>query len=91
VDRLPELLGGFDPRYPEVLQGTGTAGLVELEYVVAASGLVEAGTIRVRTSPHIAFSRSAREALRNARFKPALVAGRPVPVLVRQRIHFLSR
>jgi TonB family protein len=91
VDRLPELLGGIDPHYPVVLQGSGLSGVVELEYVIATSGLVEAGTMRVRSSPHVAFSRSAGEALRRARFKPALVAGRPVPVLVRQRIHFLNR
>jgi len=91
VDRLPELVNGLNPGYPEVLQGSSLSGVVELEYVISAAGKVEASTVQIRTSTHVAFSRSARDALRDARFTPALVRGRPVPVLVRQRIRFRSR
>jgi TonB family protein len=90
LDRLLEL-HGVNPRYPEVLRRSRLDGIVELEYVISAGGLVEAGTIQVRSSPHVAFSKSARDAVRNARFKPALRGERPVAVLVRQRIHFLNQ
>jgi protein TonB len=91
VDRSPELAGEVRPRYPEVLQGSGLNGLVELEYVISSNGRVDRATMQVRTSPHRAFSRAAIDALADARFRPALRHGVPVPVRVRQSIRFLSR
>jgi protein TonB len=91
VERLPELVNEVRLRYPEALLGSGLSGAVELEYVILSSGRIDAGSMRVRASLHPAFSAAAKEALLRARFIPALRAGRPVAVLVRQSIRFLNR
>ncbi len=88
---LPELAEDLRPRYPEMLRQAGVSGEVELEYVVLESGRVDSASVRVLASTHPAFSEAAREALQRARFKPAHRGSRPVPVTVRQTIHFVSR
>ena len=91
VDRPPDLVHAIHPQYPEALRGSGAGGAVELEYVIGASGRVEPSSFRIRASPHPAFSRSAVDALRGARFRPALRRGRPVAVRVWQTIRFVHR
>jgi TonB family protein len=91
VDRLPELAEDVQPRYPEVLRGSGLSGVVELEYVISSSGRIDRTTMQVRASPHLAFSRAAVDALLAAHFRPALRNGHPVPVRVRQSIKFVIR
>jgi periplasmic protein TonB len=86
---IPETL--TEPRYPEALSRTGMSGVVDLEYEVRADGRVNPGSIRVISSTHPAFASSACEAIRAARFKPALRLGRAVAVVVRQRIKFQNR
>jgi periplasmic protein TonB len=91
VDRLPELTGEVLPRYPSSLQRSGLSGVVELEYVISAAGRVDSTTVRALISSHPEFVRSAIDALLQARFKPALRAGRPVPVRVQQKFRFVVR
>jgi protein TonB len=88
---LPELAEDLRPRYPEMLRQAGVSGEVELEYVVLESGRVDSASVRVLASTHPAFSEAAREALQRARFKPAHRGAGPVPVTVRQTLHFVSR
>jgi TonB family protein len=90
VDVLPVLERDLHPRYPEPLRLARVSGEVELEYVIQASGHVDPQTIVVLSSSHPAFAGSARQAVLEARFKPARRAGVPVAVKVRQRIRFQS-
>lgn len=90
VEQPPELARDLYPRYPEALRRSGVSGEVQLEYVIQSSGRVDRESIRVLASAHPSFSEAAIEAVRGARFKPALRAGRPVAVRVRQTIKFLN-
>ena len=88
VDQLPELQEELHPRFPESLRRAGVRGWVEVEYVVNQHGQVDRRSLRVLASSHPAFLLSALEAIRGARFRPALRGGHPVAVLVRQTIRF---
>jgi TonB family protein len=90
-DTPPILEGVLDPRYPEALSRAGLSGVVDLEYEVKADGRVNSASIRVISSTHPAFTSSACEAIRTARFRPARLLGRAVAVMVRQRISFQNR
>lgn len=91
VDRPPELIHEIHPAYPEDLRESGLSGAVELEYVIRADGRTDASSFRTRASPHPAFTKAAMDALRGARFRPALRGGRAVAVLVRQTIRFVHQ
>jgi TonB family protein len=88
LDELPALLNDLRPRYPEQLRAATVNGEVVVEYVIDRNGRVMANSIRTIRSDHPAFTRSVREALLTARFRPGSRGGRSVPVLVRQRIRF---
>jgi TonB family protein len=88
LDELPTLLSDLRPRYPEQLRAATFSGEVVVEYVIDGNGRVAANSIRTLRSDHPAFTRSVREALLNARFRPGRRGGRSVAVLVRQRIRF---
>jgi TonB family protein len=88
LDELPALLNDLRPRYPEELRAATVNGEVVIEYVIDRNGRVLANSIRTIRSDHPAFTRSVREALLTARFRPGKRGGRSVPVLVRQRIRF---
>ena len=76
------------PVYPPELSARGTEGAVEAEYVVDAEGRVDTTSIRVMRSDHPRFTESVREALAEARFRPAKRAGKSVRQLVLQRFRF---
>jgi TonB family protein len=88
LDELPALLNDLSPRYPEELRAATVNGEVVVEYVIDRNGRVLANSIRTIRSDHPGFTRSVREALLTARFRPGKRGGRSVPVLVRQRIRF---
>jgi TonB family protein len=88
LDEVPTLRGDLKPRYPEQLRAADLNGEVVVEYVIDSNGRVLANSIRTIRSDHPAFTRSVREALLTARFRPGRRAGRSVAVLVRQRIRF---
>ena len=90
VDELPTLQDDLKPRYPDELRGPGLTGEVVVEYVVNADGRVTRSSFRIVRSTHPAFSRAVIEALVRARFNPARVGGRPVAVLVQQKIRFAA-
>jgi TonB family protein len=76
------------PVYPPELSARGTEGQVEAEYVVDATGRVDTTTIRVMRSDHPRFTESVRDALAEARFRPAKRGGIAVRQLVQQRFRF---
>lgn len=88
VDELPSLQDGLKPRYPDELRALGLTSEVVVGYVVNADGRVARSSLQIIRSTHPAFSRAVIEALVHARFNPARVAGRPIAVLVQQKIRF---
>lgn len=91
VDELPRLVGAVTPRYPESLRVQGLSGHADLEYVITSSGRADPASMRVVSSTHPEFARSATDAVLGARFRAARKSGRPVPTIVRQRVKFQNR
>jgi TonB family protein len=89
VDRMVERYAhSAAPVYPPELSARGREGQVEATYVVDAAGRVDTTTIRVMRSDHPRFTESVREALAEARFRPATRGGKAVRQLVAQRFRF---
>ena len=89
VDRMVERYAhSAAPVYPPELTLRGTEGAVEATYVVDATGQVDTTTIQVMRSDHPRFTESVREALAEARFRPAKRGGKAVRQLVAQRFRF---
>jgi len=76
------------PVYPEMLRSAGIQGSVSAQFVVDTSGRVIASTIAFVGGDNALFQQSVRRALEAARFRPALVNGRVVRVLMAQRFEF---
>ena len=88
VDEQVKYVGGGDPKYPAALRQVGIEGTVELRFIVAADGKVEAGSITVLSSSTKAFEDPAIEAIKRARFTPAKIRGAAVRQLVQQAVKF---
>jgi TonB family protein len=76
------------PVYPPELSARGAEGQVVAAYVVDTAGRVDTTTINVLGSDHPRFTESVRDALGEARFRPAKRAGKAVRQLVQQRFRF---
>ncbi|MGV3710998.1 MAG: energy transducer TonB [Gemmatimonas sp.] len=89
VDRQVNILSGYRvPRYPESLRSMGIEETVNATFVVDTLGRIESGSLDLSGVRHMAFASAVREALANARFRPAEVAGRPVRQRVAQAFVF---
>jgi periplasmic protein TonB len=89
VDEPPERLSGPDVHYPSAFERAGVEGAVLLEFVVDSTGIVVPTSIHAIQATHEGFVREAVEAVRDSRFRPGRVRGRPVAVLVRQAVTFV--
>jgi protein TonB len=76
------------PRYPELARKAGVQGTVVLLIVIDQDGRV--GEIEVLRSPdpRFGFDLAAIEAVKQWRYQPALLAGRPVAVQASVTIEF---
>jgi protein TonB len=79
------------PHYPDELRVAGIEGVVEVEFVIEASGRVRPGSLVVMRADHPRFSRAVGAAVMEYRYLPAELAGTPVAVRVRQRFAFTLR
>lgn len=91
VDEVVTVLRQRAPRYPRELERAGIGGRVVLEFVVDSAGRVEPASVRLLESSAEAFEAAAREAVLEARFRPARAAGHAVRQLVRQVMTFVNR
>jgi TonB family protein len=74
----PRLIGTPPPpRYPELLRDLRLQGEVLVQFVVGENGVPDVGTMQVLRSPHAALTDAVRTALKQFRFEPARVGGRP--------------
>lgn len=83
VDSPVQFAGGSPaPIYPDSLWRAGVAGRVVAEFVVDSVGLVEPESLRIVSATQPYFAPAVTAALRDAVFRPAVLAGKPVRQIV---------
>jgi protein TonB len=82
----PRVIKRVNPDYPEELRRKKISGAVAVEFVVSENGKPEELTVK-HSSNHI-FDRLAVDAVKQWRFEPARVDGKPAPVHVSVEINF---
>lgn len=80
--------GSAAPAYPPELLARGAEGTVYVQFVVDTTGLVDAASVRILSSPDPQFEASVRSALSNMQFHPAKRSGHKVRQLVEQHFRF---
>ncbi len=86
-----EVLTAPLPLYPDLLRQAGVQGRVVLEAVVDTTGRVSAQSISVVSTTNTGFVAPARQALLATLFRPAMIGGKPVQMLVRIPYEFAIR
>lgn len=87
VDVMPRPVAQPSPRFPDRLHREGVmTGVVVVTLLIGTDGAVE--NVQVLSASHDLFERSVMEAVRGWRFEPAQYRGQPVPLSMRQTIHF---
>jgi TonB family protein len=87
----PVLLSAPPPSYPPDLRDARVEGTVVVRLVVDTLGRAEPETLRALRSDHPGLIAPAMRSLRLARFRPARMSGRAVPVLVEVPVQFRLR
>jgi len=84
----PVVLHRVEPEYPRLARISGVEGLVILEAVVRKDGSVGEVTVLMAPEGKLGFDREAVAALRQWRFRPGEMHGRPVDVIMTLTIKF---
>ena len=82
---LPQLTNAA---YPAHLRGHAIPGSADLRMKILENGRVDSASISIEKSSDHAFETPAIQVALKLRFRPAMVAGEPVPVWVTYPIHF---
>jgi len=77
-----------DLKYPEAAWNAGLQGWAVYDFVVAADGSVDPRYVRLVMASDPRFAKPAEDAVRAARFTPAVQGGKAVPTLVRLPVYF---
>ena len=89
VERTVEALPNNPvPRYPELMVRAQVEGVVRVQFIVDTLGRVEAGSIKVLSTPHPMLAGSVLDAVPKMRFRPAEISARKVRMLVEQPFEF---
>jgi TonB family protein len=86
VDQKAKLLSKFEPASNEWAQARGVAGMSLYHVVLGADGTP--GEIAVARPIGFGLDENAVEAIRNAKFEPAIKDGKPVPVMLDLVVQF---
>ncbi|MGA2085699.1 MAG: energy transducer TonB, partial [Terracidiphilus sp.] len=86
VDKKAVLVSKFEPESNEYAQANAVAGMALYHTVVGADG--KAGEIAVARPIGFGLDENAVEAIRKATFEPAVLDGKPVPVLLDLVVQF---
>lgn len=86
VESRPEVVKVRPPQYPQALAGSGQSGLVAISVVIDQNGEIESIEVTKASAP--AFGNSALDCVRQWKFAPATVAGRPVKVRMSLPVRF---
>jgi TonB family protein len=85
--RPPRKITHVNPVYPQSMKDAGIEGAVPLEAVIAGDGSVQ--TVRVLTAGvHPDLAIAAVDAVRQWKFEPTLLNGKPVPIKMKVTIEF---
>jgi periplasmic protein TonB len=76
--KQPELIKKVEPPYPEVARRSKLEGVVVLEAVITKTGTVE--EVKVLRALHPVLDQAALNAVKQWKYKPAVLNGRPVKV-----------
>lgn len=89
VDKQVVALSGYrTPRYPEAMRSMGIETTITAQFVVDTLGRIETSSLEFRDASYPQFFPAVRDALANARFRPAEVNGKRVRQLVMQSFVF---
>ena len=91
TDERAEVLTAPLPIYPDLLRQAGVQGAVVLEAVVDTTGRILPSSIAVISMTNPGFVAAARQALLTTLFRPAMIGGRPIRMLVRIPYEFAIR
>lgn len=83
----PVLISSFDPPYPPALLGKRIGAAVVLELSINSAGAVTSASVAL-SSGYPEIDRSARETVRQWKFRPALKDGVAIPFRATQRVVF---
>ncbi len=86
VDQKAKLISQFEPASNEYAQDHGVAGMSLYHVVIGADG--KPGEISVARPIGFGLDENAVEAIRSAKFEPAMKDGKPVPVLLDLVVQF---
>lgn len=89
VDTRPVALAQKPPVYPWELRRSRVEGEAVMTFTIDAEGRV--GEIRVESATHESFGQASAEAIRQWRYKPAEMNGKPVACMVRMTLPFNLR
>ena len=85
--RPPRKISSPNPVYPQSMKDAGIEGAVPLEAVIAGDGSVQ--SVRVLTAEvHPDLATAAVDAVRQWKFEPTLLNGKPVPIKMKVTIDF---
>lgn len=84
--RPPKAVSAPDPKFPDLPEGAEQRGIVVMLIGINAKGHVQA--VRVLRSDESAFDKTAVDTVKKWKFKPAMKAGRAVPVQVTVEMKF---
>lgn len=76
------------PKYPSILERTGTSGEVQIEFVVDRMGNAEIATVRILKYTHLAFVEAVRQVLPRIQYVPAELRSKKVRQLAKQSFQF---
>jgi protein TonB len=88
LEEKPELLRGPTLRYPAWLAEAGIEGRVIVQLILDTLGRAEPTSLNVIQTPNAGFDQPAMNYVLRARFRPGLIHGRPVRVLLNLPIDF---
>jgi len=87
VDEPPQIIDYTKPRYPKVAERNGLEGIVILKVLINEQGVVVQAKI-TEIRGFRGFGRAAVQAVRQWRFRPAMIKETPVSVWCTQEIRF---
>src|SRR5512133_2187257 len=88
--RAPELLQFVSAPFPPEAEAAGASGSVVLSIVIAEDGAVTSLKV-IDPGPHPSFAPAAEAAVRQFKFRPAEIDGKPAPVEIEYRYDFVLK
>lgn len=88
-DNPPKMIKGHAPVYPERMRAAGISGQATISFQIERNGHTDKFKVTSASAP--AFAKAAIQAIKNWRFSPATLQGKPVALTVCQNFPFKLR